>query len=111
MEFIYENDYESWSYEPTYEEVEKAKKDMVLDTIKWKISNTMGQTKFDESDIMKFKIIAELIVGGHFEDINDEDAMYIDLKDYFYNRARNIQDIQTLYEIEDLEYKIAKGMM
>ena len=111
MEFYYEDDYECWSYDADYEELEKAKMDIVLDTIKWKISRKTGKKEFTKEEINSFKVIAGLIVDGQFESINDDEFMYDDLKDYFYDKSRKTQDIKSLAEIEDEEYKISKGMM
>ena len=111
MEFYYEDDYECWSYEADYEELEKAKRDIVLDIIKWRISKKTGNKEFTKRDIEHFNIIAELIVDGYLDGINDDEYMYDDLKDYFYDKSRKTQDIKSLAEIEDEEYKISKGMM
>lgn len=79
--------YDGWSYEPDSEELEEARHDIVLDTIKWEITQKTGKKQFTKEEINCFKIIAKLVVGGHFESINDDEFMYDDLKDYFYNRS------------------------
>lgn len=85
MEFNYEN----WSYEPDNEEVEKARKEIVIEDIKWEISRKTKQKKFSDKELNMFKIIAEFIIGGQFENINDDEFMYDEFKDYFYNNRGN----------------------
>ena len=84
MEF----NYDGWSYEADREEIEKAKEYIILDTIKWEISRRTGNKKFSESDIRNFTLIAGLIMDGQFENINDDDFMYDELKEYFYNKKK-----------------------
>lgn len=85
MEFNYEN----WSYEPDNEEVEKARKEIVIEDIKWEISRKTKQKKFSDKELNMFKIIAEFIIGRQFENINDDEFMYDEFKDYFYNNRGN----------------------
>ena len=112
MEFNYDNGFGSWSYGPTDDELKEAKIDFTLDTIIAQVKYLMNKKEFTEDEIKCFKVIAELIVdGSDFEWLNDESALYDEFKIYFYDKSKNIPSEPSLEEIEDEEYKIAKGMM
>lgn len=96
MEFnYYDDDLGSWSYEPTDKEIKGAKIDLTLDTIIAQVKYLMNKKELTEDEIKCFKVIAELIVdGSDFEWLNDEVALYDELKIYFRDKSTRVEDYE-----------------